>query len=195
MDIEFEPIEILAKAARILDDLKIPWMVGGSFASSFFGAARFTGDADVVIDMRSEHVDPLARELEREFYVSRDAMREALRDRRSFNAIHVESSFKIDFFVLGAGPFDREEFGRRLTPRASSPAGTPLVFKTPEDSVLRKLHWYRLGGEVSEQQWRDVLGVLIVSRDLLDNAYMDRWAAHLGVTDLLEKARGEAGGV
>src|SRR5256885_1308825 len=66
-----------------------------------------------------------------------------------------------------------------------------LVFKTPEDTILRKLEWYRAGGEVSEQQWRDVLGVLAVGRARLDDAYPDRWAASLQLADLLARARRE----
>ena len=183
------PSAVLAGAIRILDELGIAYLIGGSFASSAYGEARFTQDADVVIDLRPEQLEPLAARLESEFYVDRDAMREALSERRSFNAVHLDSAFKIDFFVLGRGLFDQEEFRRRALLQVPGLAGASLVFKTPEDTILRKLEWYRSGGEVSEQQWRDVLGVLNLSGDRLDQAYLDRWAATLRVTDLLHKAR------
>ena len=61
-----------------------------------------------------------------------------------------------------------------------------------EDIILSKLEWYRMGGGVSERQWRDVLGVLKVQGERLDHAYMQRMAAELGVADLLERALGEA---
>jgi len=68
-----------------------------------------------------------------------------------------------------------------------------LVLATPEDVILHKLYWYRLGGEVSERQWNDVLGVLRVQGEALDLAYMQRWAGPLGVADLLDQAVGEGG--
>ena len=65
---------------------------------------------------------------------------------------------------------------------------------TPEDTVLHKLRWFRDGGEVSQRQWMDAVGVLEVQVDRLDREYLARWARELGVSDLLERALGEAGG-
>ncbi|MCG2682756.1 MAG: hypothetical protein L6306_03985, partial [Planctomycetales bacterium] len=59
---------------------------------------------------------------------------------------------------------------------------------SPEDVVLSKLEWYRLGDEVSERQWRDIAGVMKVNRASLDRKYMEQWAVELGVADLLAKA-------
>jgi len=188
------PSAVLAGAVRVLDELGIAYLIGGSFASSAYGETRFTQDADIVIDLRPEQLETLAAKLEPDFYVDRGAMREALSERRSFNAVHLDSAFKIDFFVLGNGLFDQEEFRRRAPLQMPEPAGATLVFKTPEDTILRKLEWYRSGGEVSEQQWRDVLGVLKFASDRLDQAYLDRWAATLGVSDLLHRAREQAYG-
>ncbi len=116
-------------------------------------------------------------------------MREAIRDRRSFNAIHLDSMFKVYFFVLGESAYDREEFGRRVVRSVEELGGHTWFIATPEDTVLRKLEWYRAGGESSGHQYRDVLGVLAVWRGRLDEAYLDRWAATLRVSELLERAR------
>ena len=186
---DLTPIQIVTQVTRLLDALNIPYMIGGSFASSVHGLGRHTRDADLVIELRMSQVDGLVRGLEADFYVSREAIHEALRDHEAFNAIHLESTFKIDFFVCGTSPFDREEFRRREIHQLAEPG---LVFKTPEDTILRKLEWFRAGGEVSEQQWRDVLGVLAVSDSKLDNAYLDRWAASLGLADLLIRARAQS---
>jgi len=99
--------------------------------------------------------------------------------------------FKLDFFVLGDGAFDREEFRRRV-PMSIESGHPALYFKTPEDTILRKLLWFRDGGGTSEQQWRDVLGVIALQRGSLDDAYLDDWAGRLGIADLLNRARNQA---
>lgn len=183
--------DVLRDVCGILGSLGIRCVVGGSIASSVHGEARYTRDADIIVDLPMDRVEPLAKALEPRYYVSRDAMKEAVRRRDSFNAIEPESGFKVDFFILGRSAFDLEEF-RRGVHEPNPPEGRPpIVYKTPEDTILRKLLWYRAGGEVSEQQWHDVLGVLAVGRGRLDVAYLDRWAAELGVTDLLAKARAD----
>lgn len=65
---------------------------------------------------------------------------------------------------------------------------------TAEDVILSKLAWYRSGGEVSEQQWNDILGIVAQRRDKLDIEYLREWAPHACVADLLEKALGERHG-
>jgi len=107
------PVQILTQVTRLLNTLNIPYMIGGSFASSVHGMGRHTRDADLVIDLAPSQVDALVRGLERDFYISREAIQEARRDHDAFNAIHLDSTFKIDFFILGTSPFDREEFRRR----------------------------------------------------------------------------------
>jgi len=184
-----DPKSLLIAIARLLDGLGIPCVVGGSLASTAYGRPRTTLDADIVIELGAHQIEPLATRLEAEFYVSREAMREAVRTHGSFNAIHLLSVVKVDFFVLGTSPFDRSEFERRVPQTLLPDEGGRVMLKTPEDILLRKLHWYRTGGEVSEQQWRDVLGVLQVQSGRLDEVYLDHWAEQLGVTDLLARAR------
>lgn len=55
-----------------------------------------------------------------------------------------------------------------------------------------KLEWYRMGGELSDRQWNDVLNVIKVQGDLLDLGYLRRWAIQLGVADLLERILDQA---
>ena len=100
---------------------------------------------------------------------------------------------KVDVFVLRERPYDREAFARRR--RETMGEGEALrefFLSAPEDVVLSKLDWFRRGGETSERQWNDVLGVLRVSGGSLDAAYTERWARELGISDLLARARAEA---
>jgi hypothetical protein len=125
------------------------------------------------------------------YYVSTDAVRIANRDQFSFNILHPESGFKIDVFILKEDPFEVSAFARRQFITLDDESNQPIAMYTAEDVTLFKLRWYRLGWESSEQQWNDILGVLRVQSGRLDDAYMDQWAAHLGVADLLARARGE----
>ena len=97
----------------------------------------------------------------------------------------------IDFFGRGYEPFDEAEFSRRRAVQVR-PSGETLVVKTPEDTVLRKLLWYRAGGEVSDRQWRDIQSVLRITGDYMDRAYLDAWAKRLAVEDLLHEAQTRA---
>lgn len=162
-------------------------------ASSFHGLPRTTADVDLVVRLAPEHLDALERELRHDFYVSRVAMEEALQARSSFNAISLSSPLKVDFFVLGDTPFDREEFARAGLAPLTAEQGAPLVpIKSAEDLILRKLAWYRAGSEVSDHQWTDVLGVMRAQRARLDRPYMGQWALELGVADLLVRALEES---
>ena len=183
-------VAAVSPLADTLHRLGVPFHVGGSVASSLRGVARTTLDVHLVADLAREHVAALVEALESTYYISEDAVRAAVRARSSFNLIHLETMLKVDVFVLKSRAFDRESF-RRATPQELDPsdASTSMRVASAEDIILHKLEWFRLGGEVSERQWLDVLGVLRVHAGRLDVAYTDKWAAALGVDDLLATAR------
>jgi hypothetical protein len=187
-----DALSLIGRVVRILDRLEIPYLIGGSIASTLFGEPRGTRDVDLVIELGPARIEPLARALEGTFYVSREAMKEAVADRRSFNAIELDSGMKADLFVRGDSEFDRSEFSRRRLEAIVPGELTRLWIKSPEDSILRKLLWHRDGLGASSQQWRDVLGILATRGDRLDDAYLNLWAAKLDLVDSLAKAREEA---
>lgn len=186
------PTEYLLQVARLLEELRIPYHVGGSFASSAHGMYRASADIDIVIDPSADQVEELALALDRDFYVSRSAIAEALADRSTFNAIHIDTSFKLDFFIKGLTPFDAVELERSVRQRVGGPNGQMVLIKSPEDTILRKLDWFRRGGSVSERQWLDVVSILRANRRQMDEAHLERWARELEVLDLLERARQDA---
>ena len=187
-----EALGLLTRVAATLDRLGIPYLVGGSVASTLFGEPRGTRDVDLVIELVEPGIPALAAALEPDFYVSRSAMVEAVRDRRSFNAVDPNTAMKVDFFVRGDSDFDREEFSRRRLEHIVPGEPARVWVKTPEDSVLRKLLWYRDGQGASDQQWRDVVGLLSMRAGRLDEPYLNMWAARLGLAEQLARARTEA---
>ncbi len=162
-------------------------------ASSLHGVARSTLDIDLVADLADEHVGPLASALAGSYYIEESAVRDAVQRQGSFNVIHLDTMLKVDLFVLKTGRYEREALERSQEQQLTEgPEGRHFRVGSPEDVILHKLAWYRSGGEVSNRQWRDVLGVIEVQGASLDHSYLLRWAAHLEVADLLERALAEA---
>jgi len=188
-----EPISITLQVTGALEALGVPYFIGGSLASAIYGISRATLDVDLIADLRQEHVESFAELLGDAFYVDDHSIQEAIRQRSSFNLIHRESMFKVDVFIRKTRHYDQVQFTRRvLQPLATEPERNVYI-ASPEDTILAKLEWYRLGGEVSERQWRDVQNVLKVQAGRLDLDYLRQWAAQLGLLDLLETALTESG--
>lgn len=179
---------------KTLESLNAPYYIGGSIASSAFGIARATIDIDIVSDLQPRNVDSFVEILKNDYYVDKEMLSDAIRRRSSFNIIHLETMLKVDIFIAEDTPFYREIFKRRKKDTLEEKEGaTEFYFASPEDIILKKLEWFKTGGEVSERQLTDVLGILKVQRDFLDKEYIKHWAAKLGVLDLLKKVFRETG--
>src|SRR5215213_2471503 len=177
------PLSVLSQVTATLEQEGIRYVLVGSFASSIHGMYRSTADIDILADIKTEQVRSLSQALQNSFYVDEHVMREAVAQRRSFNAIHFDSVFKVDFFV------PKSEFALAQLTRGQlrriSPEGKEAVYvATAEDTILAKLQWYRAGNETSNNQWNDVVGVLSTSMHTLDFEYLRDWAEKLGLTDL-----------
>lgn len=183
-----EALGVTLRIVRVLDSLGVPYLVGGSIASSFFGEPRATYDVDIVADLQAEHVAPLIAALRDDFYLDEPAIRDAVRRRSTFNAIHLDTMFKVDVFVAKDDAPTNQELGRRRAYTLPEADGAEIVIASPEDVIVQKLYWYRLGDHVSDRQWSDAMGVLRTRGKKLDLAYMRQLAEQMGVADLLERA-------
>jgi len=188
--------DVVAALEPVVDalvELGVRYRVGGSVASSALGVPRSTLDVDVAAELGQDHVVPFVARLASAYYVDADMIDDAIRRQASFNVIHLATMLKVDVFVRKARPFEEESF-RRVTRRPLDEAPGARVFDitTAEDIVLHKLEWFRIGAEVSERQWKDVLGVIAVQSGALDVDYLRQWAGELGVRELLERAFVEA---
>lgn len=180
--------DALLRVLDALEALEIPYMVVGSFASTFWGRPRTTHDADLVIQILSDKARDLARLLAPDFYAPDFVIEEAVRKGDQFNAIHLASAFKVDFWPLKDTSYDRERFRRRLLGLLFE---RQVWISSPEDVILSKLQWHRATGG-SERQFQDALEVYEIQEPYLEQDYLDRWARALGLTELLEEVRRQA---
>jgi len=172
------------------DQIGIPYAVCGSLSSSMHGVMRSTMDADIIADIRTEHIQPLIAALSAEFYADDEMIRSAIVHYSSFNLIHYDTAFKVDIFVPKSRAFDRMQLDRRTAATVSTDPQRSIYITSAEDIILAKLEWFRMGGEVSDRQWRDILGVIQMKAEQLDLPYLRQTAVGLGVLDLLERALG-----
>ncbi len=187
-----DPLDVTFSMIEALDKVGVIYFIGGSLASAFYGISRATMDADLVVDLHVEQVQPLIQALGPSFYADAAMMIDAIIEHGSFNVIHLETLFKIDLFVRRNRPYDQVQFSRRRAyPIAVQPERT-AYFASPEDVILAKMEWYNLGGQTSDRQWQDILNVLRIQGNRLERDYLQHWAAQLGVLGLLEQALQQA---
>ena len=165
------------------------YMLVGSMAGNYWGIPRSTHDIDFVIEYEAKDVDRIVGLFESEFFIQRIGVEAALRAPYQFNALDNRSAFKVDFFRLAGDAYEMERFRRR---RQVKILGADAWIAAPEDIVLHKLRWYTISP--SDRQLTDAAGILAVSADMIDHAYLDHWASEIGVPELLEQARGMSPG-
>lgn len=183
---------LLLLVARILDAQKLPYVVGGSLASSQYGELRATNDIDLMIDLPADRVGEFVAALKPHFDIREDTVQSAVEAGRSFGALHLEWHVKVDFFPLGTSTLDRCSMDRRQVVQLGDAPSQEIYFASAEDIVLRKLEWYRKSRDVLERQLRDIAGVLKNQGNRLDLPYLRSMAAELGLASLLEGCLSEA---
>jgi hypothetical protein len=186
------PFDIVAEISAVFDELGIPYVLGGSVASSLVGEPRTTVDVDFAVRLRPDELAELAARVVDSYYLPALSSQNAVENGGSFNLLHNTAPMKVDVFVLGDGVLDRNQIDRRVQVAVQTDPPTRTWITSPEDQVLRKLDWYRLGGGVSDRQWRDITAILRVQVDRLDDAYLDATASAVGLEDFLAAARADA---
>lgn len=174
-----EQADVFIHALRALDDEQIRYAIVGSVASMAFGDPRMTRDMDVVIDVDSTSIERLCGHFpDPDWYVSVEAAREAVKQRKQFNAIHLPSGNKIDFMIVRDTEWGRQQLQRR---QAVSIEGYEGYTAHPEDIILGKLQYFHDGG--SDKHLNDISKMLEVSGHLIDRDSLTSWSERLGVLE------------
>ncbi len=178
-----EPFELLHKIVDVFERLSVPYLVTGSVAAMAYGEPRLTNDVDIVAVLGVRHIPGLLAAFPSDnYYIDGDMIREAIRAHGQFNIIHPASGLKVDVIVSSDTAFDASRFSRirRINPAETFQAN----FAAPEDVIIKKMEYYRDGG--SEKHLRDITGILKVSGEAIDMAYITDWARRLGLIEIWE---------
>lgn len=184
----------LKPVIEAFEKLGVKYYVSGSVASSVYGIARATLDVDIVADLSIKHVKFFVKILQPFYYIDEKMILDAISHQTSFNLIHLDTMLKIDIFIAKDIPYHQQSMQRKRKDTLDENKDTPEIYvSSPEDIILNKLEWFRKGGEVSETQWKDILGILKVQKSKLDMEYLQQWAVKLNLNDLLKKILLESG--
>jgi hypothetical protein len=186
--IENEPIEVTFIVTGVFEKLGVPYLIGGSLASTLYGMVRTTQDSDIFAEMHLEHIQPFVSALEADFYLDQEMIANSIQNNSSFNIIHRDTMFKVDVFIPRPRPYLKSQLARVRRQTFTFGKEVSAKFASPEDTILSKLEWFRMSGEGSDHQWRDILGVLKTKAGDLDLDYLRQWAKELKISDLFERA-------
>lgn len=176
--------DLLAYLCEHLDRVGIRYLITGSQATIAYGEPRFTNDIDVVTELDSSRVTEFCAGFPvPEYYVSLAAAQEAVRSRGMFNIIHPESGLKIDVVISKGTPFDDLKLSRGR--KIALAKDTLATFISPEDIILKKMEWHRMGG--GERHLKDITGVMKVQGEKLDRKYITEQSEKLHVADLWQQ--------
>ncbi|MDP3936538.1 MAG: hypothetical protein Q8R92_00185 [Deltaproteobacteria bacterium] len=180
--------DIFRRIVDALDRAGIPYMLTGSFASSYHGVPRATQDIDIVIAPSPDQLRSFTCSLpEAEYYVDLNAALEALARESQFNVVDLTTGWKVDLIMRKSRPFSRLEFDRRA---AVDLHGLRLYVATAEDVLLAKLEWAKTAR--SQRQIDDSAGILKIRKGELDRDYIEHWVRELNLEAEWEAACREA---
>ena len=165
--------EILKDVVSKLDTAAIPYMLTGSFAMSYYAQPRMTRDIDLVVSIKKENIDILESLFKEDYYVSKQAIIEAVSKTSMFNIIHNQSVIKVDFILRKQDEYRLVEFDRKKKVLFSD---FEIFIVSKEDLILSKMIWSKSSN--SELQYRDIRNLILAD---FDKEYVNKWIDKLGL--------------
>ncbi|MBT4286787.1 MAG: hypothetical protein HOD92_05565 [Deltaproteobacteria bacterium] len=190
---ESDIITAINPIVKAFENLGVQYYIGGSVASSAYGIARATLDVDLVSNLKTKQVPGLIKVLKKKYYINEQSVVDAIQHSSSFNLIHLETMLKVDVFILKNTPYDLCAFSRKQIDTLDDQNKITFFLGSAEDIILNKLNWFKKGDCISDQQWKDILGIIKVQQKQLDQDYLRHWAKILDLWKLFQKAFDDAG--
>lgn len=172
----------LKKVTKLLQWLKIPYLVTGGVAVVVWGRPRYTADIDLVIELKKEKTKKFIAALAKEGYIDEDVVNEAIKLQSEFNFIDNESGMKVDFWILKDSDFDKSRLNRAV---ARIIFGQKVYFSSPEDLILKKMLWFN--ESKSNRQLEDIHSIMAIIKSQLDYNYLKKWAKKQKTLGLLKE--------
>jgi hypothetical protein len=177
-----DELEVLKIVTKRLEEAGIGYMITGSVAANFYSQPRMTRDVDIVIQVKVEQIDKLYHLFKKDFYIDKNSVEKAVKEKNRFNIIHNEKIIKIDFIISKETEHGQIEFSRKIKERIDD---FNLFIVSPEDLILSKLAWAKESS--SETQLRDVKNIILFNKESLDYDYLKKWSKKLSVEESLEE--------
>jgi len=173
-------IPLFKIVADRLEKLKIPYLLTGGLAVSFWGLPRTTHDIDIVIKAKKEDKEKIVDSFKKDFYISEEAVSQAIEEKFTFNIIHYKAGIKIDFWLSREDSLGISEFKRRKKKKI---LGKEIYIISPEDLILEKLLWYK--ESESTRHLEDIESILKISK--VDMDYIKKWSTKQSTIKILNK--------
>lgn len=167
----FSELDVLLDVISKLKDIQIDYMLTGSLSMNYYAEPRMTRDIDFVIEIFKKDIIKMTKRFSNDYYISENAVLEALNNSSSFNIIHNAAVIKVDFFIRKNSEYRTIEFNRKKT---FSLEGVEINIVSKEDLIISKLFWAK--ETHSEQQKNDIINLL--STDY-NKEYLLKWLRKL----------------
>lgn len=191
-ELTIDLLDAITPVIAAFEQSKIVYYMQGTVAASLYGLQRATFAIDLVADLYTKHADVLLEQLKLAYAIDEQVIREAISARTCFDIVHIKSLVKVTVSLSQNHPFE-QGIRRRLQRCVLAENSPSICVASPEDIVLTQLKEYQAGGEVADDQWNEILGVLKVQSTNLDFPYLERRASKLNIADLLKQGYVDAG--
>jgi len=181
-------IDVITSITTLFEQLYVPYCLVGTLGASLYGMQRATFSIDFIANIPSEQVARLLNEAAPLYYFEEDIVGASA----TFVGLHLPSLLKVNIHTCQLDTFTTRVY-RRAKTYSLVQEEKAFSIASPEDILLTQLMEYQKSGEVADDQWNEILGVLKVQDECLALDYLKQWSTIFTVDGLLNKAFEDAG--